>query len=218
MIKIALIAGILFMILPAHAADDKASATKAQLRQVQQEKHKLEQDKAHLEQDKAELDSKLKAAQESLDSVKKNAENSSHRSSGLQKELELASSEKADLAAKLADVQKQLAESDQKLKATLAAKQAVETAKAQLEANLGQQNQTLASCEAKNQEEYKYGVELLEKYEKKSCFTSMLQREPFFGIAKTKLENEVADLKEKLDKQHLPQPKEVAAEQESVAP
>jgi chromosome segregation ATPase len=200
------------MIFPAHAADDKGSAAKAQLRQVQQEKRKLEQDKAQLEQDKAALDTQLKSAQESLDAVKKSSDTSSRHSSSLQKELAVANSEKTELAAKVVELKTQLDESGKKIMEMIEERRAAEVAKAQLESNLGQRSQTLASCEAKNQEQYKYGLELLDKYEKKSCFTSLLQREPFVGITKTRIENEVADYRDKVDKQHLvPAKDEVSA-------
>jgi len=204
MIKTALMVSLLFASLIAHATDDKNTAAKAQLRQVQQEKHKLEQDKAQLEQDKAALDAQLKAAQDSLASEKKSADGASHKNSTLQTQLDQANADKADLASKLADAQNKIAETNRKLTAVLAEKQALELAKAQTETDLGKKDQSLASCVAKNQEEYQYGVELLDKYEKKSCLTSMLQREPFFGITRTRIENEVAEFKEKLDKQHLP--------------
>jgi chromosome segregation ATPase len=218
MIKTVLILVMLIAVLPAHAADDsKNAAAKAQLRQVQQDKRKLEQDKAQLEQDKTALDTQLKAAQQSLESAKKSADSASHKTASLQKELEQANAEKSDLNGKLADLQKQLAESEQKLKNTLIEKHAIEQSRAELETNLGQQNQSLSSCEAKNQEQYQYGLELLDKYEKKSCFTSLLQHEPFFGIKQTQIENDVAEYKDKLDKQHLPPPKD-AATAEAAAP
>jgi chromosome segregation ATPase len=210
LVKSVLLAGLLSVSVSVLAADDKTSAAKAQLRQVQQEKHKLEQEKGQLEQDKAALDMQLKAAQESLESVKKNVGASARRSAGLQKELDQTKAEKDELAGQVVALQKQLDESRQRLKQATDERRAAETAKLQVETNLGQQNQTLAACEAKNQEQYKVGLELLDKYQKKGCFTSMLQHEPFFGITETRIENEVAEFKEKLDKQHLPRPKDIA--------
>ena len=204
LVKSIFLVGFVLVTTFAFAADDKTNASKAQLRQVQQEKHKLEQEKGQLLQDKAALDMQLKTAQESLESVKKNVDVSTRRSAGLQKELEQSKAEKDALTIRLAELQKQLDESNQKLKLAFDERRALETAKSQVETNLGLQNQTLAACEAKNQEQYKYGLELLDKYQKKGCFTSMLQREPFFGITETRIENEVADFKEKLEKQHLP--------------
>lgn len=192
------------------AADDKGSAAKAQLRQVQQEKHKLEQDKAQLEQDKAALDTQLKAAQDSLATVKKSADSSGYRSSTLQKELEAAKAEKAELATKLSAVQTQLEQSQGQLQVALRERQAVDASRTQIQTSLTQQNQSLEACQSKNQEQYKANLELLDKYEKKSCFSAMLQREPFFGLGKTKLENEVADYKERFEKQHLEPASEVS--------
>jgi hypothetical protein len=36
-------------------------------------------------------------------------------------------------------------------------------------------------------------------YEKKSCFDSSLQREPFTGLKRVEIENAIEDMREKLD-------------------
>ena len=204
------LAGVIMLIAPVQAADDKGTVPKAQFRQVQQEKRKLEQDKSQLEQEKAALEAQLKEASATLDSTKGKAEKSSRQSSSLQKELDQAKSDNTELTAKLAAMKAQLEETQAKLSASNEQRHLLEVAKTGVESNLGQRDASLASCIAKNQQEYEYGQMILEKYQKKSCISAMLEREPFFGVAQTRVENEVANDQEQLDRQHIPVPKVVA--------
>ena len=211
-------AGVMIAFIPmsAQAADDKLSAAKAQLHQVQQEKRKLEQDKAQLEQDKVlleqektALDAKLKQTVEAADATKGKTR---LQSAGLQKELDQARSDNTELSAKLAGLQKQLNETEAKLNAALEARQVLEAGKTQLETNVGERDIALSNCIVKNQKAYETGQEILEKYQNKSCLRAMLEREPFLGIAQTHVENETANYREELDKAHIVQPKPAPAE------
>jgi len=204
------LAGVMMLMSPVQAADDKGTVSKAQFRQVQQEKRKLEQDKSQLEQEKAALEAQLKEAAATIDTTKGKAEKSSRQSSSLQKELDQAKSDNTDLTARLAALQAQLDDTQARLNVSNEQRHALEVAKTGVETNLGQRDTALASCIAKNQQAYDYGKMILEKYQKKSCLSAMLEREPFFGVAQTRVENEVANDQEQLDRQHIPVPKVVA--------
>ncbi|MET3120922.1 chromosome segregation ATPase [Oxalobacteraceae bacterium GrIS 2.11] len=210
LIKTALVFGLLSLTLAAQAADEKGAgaSAKAQLRQAQQEKKKLEQEKGQLEQDKAALDTELKAVKDSVDAAKKSSASASKRNATLQEELDKVTAEKTTLTTKLADLQEQLDDRKTEIKLIVKQRKELETEKAAAESSLGQ---SLATCQAKNEEAYKSNVELLAKYEKKSCFSSLLQKEPFTGIKQTRVENEVSDFKDKLDKERLTPAKDVAA-------
>jgi len=51
---------------------------------------------------------------------------------------------------------------------------------------------------------YKLGNDLLNKYEEKSCFSSVLQAEPFTGLKRAQIEKMIEEDREKLDKDQLP--------------
>ncbi|MDO9448997.1 MAG: hypothetical protein Q7J21_00820, partial [Rugosibacter sp.] len=77
----------------------------------------------------------------------------------------------------------------------------------QLEADLKQKTQALAACEAKNAKLHGYGVDLLDKYEKKGCGAALLQADPFTQLKRVEIENLMEDYREKLDEQKLDEKK-----------
>ena len=191
------------VIAPATAADE-ASASAGKIRQVQQEKRKLEQEKNQLASEKATLDAQLKDVQASVETVQKKADGLKGKALTLEKELAQSKEEKSALATKLAELEKQLVESKLKLTEAATLRSKLESDRGQLETNVTERDQALSSCINKNQQSYQTGLELLDKYQKKSCFTSLLQREPFTGIEQTQIENQVANGRDALDKSHIP--------------
>ena len=192
--------------VPVRAADDKAGAAKTQVRQLQQEKRTLEQDKAQLEQDKAALDGQVREASAAIDAARGKADRSARQSAQLQKELAQARAENADLTGKMNDLQTQLTETQARLLAVVQDKQTLEGTRTQLQTYVSERDKALSSCITKNQQEYENAQNILEKYQHKSCLGAMLQREPFIGIGKTQLENEVAGYREQLDRDHIVPP------------
>ena len=202
-IKSLCVALILIGLIGPVCAAEEAGASAGKIRQVQQEKRKLEQEKNQLASEKATLDGQLKDAQTSLDSVQKKADSFSHKTVMLEKDLAQSREEKSALETKLAELEKQLAESKIKLAEAAILRGKLESDRGQLETNVTERDQALSSCINKNQQSYQTGLELLDKYQKKSCFTSLLQREPFTGLEQTKIENQVARGRDELDKSHI---------------
>ena len=188
--------------LPAGAADDK-KAGKEQVRQMQQMQRKLQQEKSQLAQEKTALDGQLKETKDMLDATKRSADTASRRRTALVKELEVAAADKAALAVKLTDMEIKLADTEKKLVDTTETLRRVEGAKIQVESNLTQRSQSLATCETKNETQHKYGMEILDKYQKKGCTSALLQSEPFTGLKQVQIENMAESYREKYDQQKV---------------
>lgn len=193
--------GAALSILPALAADQPG---KDQTRRLQQQLHMAEQEKARLAQQTADAEKQIKEAQEKVATAERRSDAVGYRSARLNKELEAVKVEKealvvankaeqAVLAAKLAESERKLAE--QRLAST--------AEKQQLEADLARQKTALSGCSERNATMYKLGNELLDKYEQKSCFTSVLQVEPFTQLQRAKIENVVEEYRDKLDSQKI---------------
>jgi len=188
------LAVILFTAGSSFAADKPA---KDQSKRLQQQLRQAEQEKAQLNQKVAETEGQLKDVQEKSSASKRLADEASGRASRLSRDLESlrsqSAAEKASLTAKLAETERKLAD----LKLSFAAE------KQKLESNTARQRTALAGCSERNARMYKLGNDLLDKYEEKSCFTSVLQVEPFTGLQRAKIEKMVEEEREKFDKDEL---------------
>ena len=189
--------------LPAAGADKTADRAKEQLRRMQQSQRKLEQEKARLTQEKTALEGQfkdaegqLKNAEGKLDAARRQAEAAARKAAGLEKELATALADKEALTAKLADAAQKLTRLGEQQRAT-------EAERKRLDALAAQQKQSIASCEEHNAKLHAQGVALLEKYQSKSCFETVLQGEPFTGLKQVEIENFVEDSREKLDEHKL---------------
>jgi chromosome segregation ATPase len=183
--------------LSALAADKPAGKDQAQLRHLQQQLHAAEQEKSQLLQQKTDAETQLKETQEKAADAERKA---SLRSARLSKELEAVKAEKEAqaaaskaerdaLAAKLAQTERALADQRQQTQ--------------QLEGAFARQKTALTGCRQRNDRMYKLGNDLLEKYEQKGCFASMLQGEPFTGLKRAQIEKMVEEDREKFDKDQI---------------
>jgi len=182
--------------LPAYGADKKADPAKEQVKRLQQSQRKLEQEKAQLAQEKAALDGQVKETTEKLDEARKQAGAATRKATALDKELDAAKAAKDSLAAKLADAEQRLARLTDQQRTT-------EAERKRLDALSAQQKQSIAGCEAKNEKLHAQGVELLDRYQRKGCFDTVLQADPFTGLKQVEIENFAEDSREKLDEQKL---------------
>jgi len=174
---------------PVVAAEKKPDPGKEQMRRLQQAQHKLEQEKAQLAEEKTALEAEL-------GTIRKKAEAEARRAAQLQREVAAVRTARDDLAVRLA-------ETEAALQKTNAQRQAAEDEGKRLQARLGGEQQQHAACVARNQELHKVGVAVLERYEKKTCLDSTLQREPLTGLKRIDVENAVEDLRDQLDRQRI---------------
>lgn len=179
-----------------YAADQKSDREQVQLRRLQQVQRKLEQEKtqlgeekAQLSEEKALLDTELTKTKELLHQSSRNAEELAARSAVLDRELSVIRLEKVALTERLAETMEAL-------------KKSVTTAR-QLDEGLKQNSALLSSCETRNEKLHSYGVELLDRYEKKSCSDAMLKADPFTQLKRVEIENLKEDYRDKLDEQKL---------------
>lgn len=187
---------LLFAVSSVSAADGKTGREQMQVKRLQQSQRKLQQENTQLVQEKATLDGQLKAAQSSLDEISSKVQIASTRAAVLSKELRAIKTEKEALAAKLAETEIKLAETKETLnKSVLAGRQ--------LDADLKQKTESLNVCQVKNVKLHGYGVDLLDKYEKKGCGDVLLQADPFTQLKRVEIENLMEDYREKLDEQKL---------------
>ncbi|AXS80127.1 hypothetical protein [Dechloromonas sp. HYN0024] len=166
-------------------------------RRLQQQLRVAEQEKAKLAQQVATAEAQAKESEAKLAESQRVAEAATVRSARLTKELavlrEQTSSEKSDLTTRLADTERKLAES----------KQAFAAEKLQMEGAVARLRTGLAGCSERNARMYRLGNELLDKYEAKSCLSSVLQAEPFTGLKRAQIEKMIEEDREKFDKDLL---------------
>ena len=193
---------------PVFAQDKRADAMREQVRRMQQAQKKAEAERATLVQEKEGLVKDKAAAEDAL--KKAGSENAGIRRSlaaarqqhDAQKlEVESAKKESQSLAEKLADTQKRLAETEAVLRATQQKLAATETERGGLATTLGKQREATQSCEAKNIKLYEFGSELLDRYQSKGIWTTLVQKEPFTGIKSVEIENLLEEYRDKLAEQ-----------------
>lgn len=185
-----------FLVLPgatlAQSGDRKADAAREQARRLQQANRKLEQDKAQLAKEKTEAESRLKAVKDDLDAARRKSALAGRRAATLEKDLEAVRAERVKLAGRLADTEKRLAETGDKLRKE-------EAERKRLDALSAQQKQSIAQCEGLNARLHDEGAALLERYRTKGCFDAALQAEPFTGLKQVQIENFIEDSRDRLD-------------------
>lgn len=200
-----LIVGALLAV-PVSAADKKNSRERELQRRVQQMQGQvstLEQEKAGLSQ---ELDAAGKALQSAKDAAAKLGRESKAerlKREGLEKELVQSREELASVRGKLAQTETSLAETAGTLKETRQTLAATEAAKKNLETIKAHKEREITLCEDKNGKLYKYGRELMVRYERKSCTDAMAQKEPFTGLKQVEIENLLEEYRDKLDAEKI---------------
>jgi chromosome segregation ATPase len=172
---------------PVLAAEKKADPNKEQLRRLQQVQRQLEQDKA--------------AALGELEVERKKADGEAQRASALKRDLHALRSARDAVAARLAESEAKLAETGNELRKTQEAQRAAEAESKRLQSALAGEKQEHVACVEHGQQLSKVSGEVLALYEKKSCFDSALQHEPFTGLKRVEIENAVEDLRDKLEAQ-----------------
>ena len=180
-------------------ADDDAKLKEAlraltfRLRTAETEQASLQAEKAQLEQDKQALTAKTDLLAKQADSDKATIANLTSKVA----EQETTINQAKDALAKWKAAYEQLTAAAQKLKA--------ERDKAASENIIAKR--TIADREAKNRELYRLANEILTRYEKFGLGDALAAREPFTGITRTKLENQVQGYSDKIADARVQTPK-----------
>lgn len=198
-----LVAALLVTAGVADAADKKDSREREMLRRVQLELQQAREQSAVLEEEKNKLAQDLdqaakagKTAQTRAARLGRELKDEQAKRVLTEKELAAANQRLAETESRLADTSKSLAETGRNLQRTEAEKKQLETIKTHNE-------REIALCEDKNGKLYKYGRELMVRYENKGFNDIVKQREPFTGLKQVEVENLLEEYRDKLDAEKI---------------
>ncbi|MBC7994714.1 MAG: hypothetical protein H7Z15_15900 [Rhizobacter sp.] len=187
------------LVATAQSGDDaKKAARRAQLQmqQLQQKAQEAEAAKAKIEGDKSVLDKQLREQTQQVARLK----------GALPKALEsLKASEaaRAELAATVATLEKQLAGQKTSHEAALAAAQINTKQRDEKQSQLQRQHDAqvaqVGECSAKNERLVRLSGELLDRYRNKSVSDVMKQRDPVLGLGDVQMFNLVQEYRDKAD-------------------
>lgn len=185
----AMLAAAMLAVAPVHAAEKKADPDKQQLRRMQQAQKRLEQEKSVLA---GELDAEKKKVEEEA----ARAESMAAEAGSLRAARDATKAKLASTETKLKEAQAELARAKEQSEAQ---QRQAAAEKKKLEQELTAGRQQYATCVQRDQELRKTSATVLELYEKKTCADGFLQNEPFTGLKRVEIENNVEDLREKLE-------------------
>jgi chromosome segregation ATPase len=186
---------------PAMATDTKDQKRERQaLRRMQQQLTEIQQQKSAVDQEKTVLEDALKKTQKEtqkeIDIHKRSTASAAAKAHQLEKVIEAANNEKAELRARLDEAEKknqavsaQRDELEQDLKKTVSV--------------LAKENEQRKLCEANNAELHRIGIELVDWYTRKGAFNAILEAEPFTRMKSVEMENLLENYREKLEGQRL---------------
>lgn len=196
--------------LPSFAQDKRADAMREQVRRLQQAQKKAEAERAALVEEKEALAKDKTAAEDALRKaagegagVKRSLAAARQDQERLRREVEARTKEAAELAERVSAVEARLADSDNALRSTQQKLNLAETERAGLAVALGKQRDATQSCEAKNAKLFEFGNELIDRYQAKGFWSTLVQKEPFTGIKRVEIENLMEEYREKLAEQRL---------------
>jgi chromosome segregation ATPase len=192
--------------LPFPAIAQSSDPAKEAMRRLQLSQRKLEDEKASLAKEKEAADARLKDASGKLSALRRQAEaaakiaaeTAAKKEAELEQALATAISEKNAVSLSLVNAEQRLARMAEQQAAT-------EAERRRLEVLASQQKTSIAQCEDHNGKLHQHGVALLERYRSKSCFDTVSQSEPFFGLKKVQTESFIEEAREKLDENKLEQ-------------
>ena len=184
---------------PLHAQQEQPNPVETRLRDslrtTTQQLRTAESERATLQATLAERDAALKTLEAQVAALVKRANDDKAETdraiSGLKENLSRQEKESARLSGTLAQWKTAYNKAVSALQSTETQRAKLDTAKIILE-------RRVATLETQNLELYKIGSEVLERYEKFGFGKALLAREPFTGIAKVKLEEQIQDYRDKL--------------------
>ena len=192
----------------AWAAGD--SREKQMLRRMQQQVQQIDQARAQAEQDKAAALADKDTAERELEKNRSDTASTKRQLAGeraarsrLEHDLKTMQTEIDTLKVRMADTEKQLANSVALQHATAQTLAQVESAKKQTEDQLTGKAHDLQVCQTHNGQLYAIGREMMQKYRDKSCQDALAQAEPFTGLKRVEVENLLETWRDHLDQEKL---------------
>lgn len=194
----------------APAAPEGKGADKGaqQARRLQQQLRAAEKEKSELAAQKLELETRLKEARDSGDDTRRQVAREAQRSARIAREVEALKGEKAELERSLAAEREARAAGDVERAAAerrfAAQRGAFDQDRRRFEAVSAEQAAFLGASRERNERMYALGLELVARWEGKTCTDAMLQAEPFTGLRRAQIEKMAEQEREKFDRERLP--------------
>lgn len=188
------------------ANERTADREREMLRRMQQQVQQIDQARALAEQEKAAAIADKETAERELEkfsATKRQLAGERAARSRMEAKLEAVQTENDALKTRLADIEKQLADSVALQQATAQRLAQTESAKKQTEGDLSGTVRDLQTCQTHNGSLYTLGREMMQKYRDKSCQDALAQAEPFTGLKKVEVENLLETWRDRLDREKL---------------
>lgn len=186
------------------ANERTAGREREMLRRMQQQVQQLDQARAQAEQEKATALADKETAERELGkfgATKRQLAGERAARSRIEAELEAVQTENDALKTRLADTEKQLADSVALQRTTAQTLAQTESAKKQTEGELSGRVRDLQSCQTHNSSLSMLGREMMQKYRDKSCQDALAQAEPFTGLKKVEVENLLETWRDRIDRE-----------------
>jgi hypothetical protein len=195
--------------LPSYAQQQQQSREREALRRAQaatqkaeQEKAQLQEQNAKLEKDRKDIAAKLKTSEQlkvKLSAAQKRETEQARELEQVRQEVSAAETKITDLEGKVKTLTNQVVESQEQNRRVAAQAKAYEESLGQQREIIGRQSQSLQLLDEKNLKLYQLNVELLNKYNKKSAWDAMMQREPFTQIKDVQIQSLLQEYRDKND-------------------
>jgi septal ring factor EnvC (AmiA/AmiB activator) len=196
-----LLAALLCSVLPVHADDaDTISRLKDALRNTMLQLRTVTADRDNLQAQTADLQSQNATLTQQLADLTKKSAAQQADDAGEIKTLKGQVSDQEDSIATLQASLDQWTKSQKQAVALLNATEAKRAKLAELSIHM---QRVVDDQKVKNDEMYKLGMELLDRYEKFGLGEALTAKEPFIGITRTKFETLVQDYDDKLLDQQI---------------
>jgi hypothetical protein len=196
------------LLTPAMAQDDRAAERAA--RRQQQQLQQLQQQMTQAQAEKAKAEADRAAAEKQLADRARVAARASAAERAAAERQKLLEAEKAQLLARVAELEQAALAQRAEAEAALARKEA-ELAQAaaafrsqggerdQWQQRFGEQVRLVTSCTDKNERLVKLSAELLSRWQDKGVMDALKQREPLLGLGDVQMFNLVQDYRDKTD-------------------
>lgn len=191
--------------------DDGASARYQAM--VQQ----LTTERGQLETRNADLKKQLDAANAELKKVRDDKTGLERRLASTEGSLSQATATNTRSTRLAEQQQAKMEELVQQFRMTIETLRETELERNELKSALAARASTLKTCATNNQKLFDTGVEVLDRYEQKGCFSSLREGEPFTQNKRVQLQNLVDEYRWRLEDQLLPAAVKSAAEAAGAA-
>lgn len=182
------------------ARDDGGSA------RLQAMVQQLAAERAQLQGRNRDLEAELGQAQSELEALRKDKAGLEKRLAQMETSLDRAHDSSERSSEQVEQLRSRMDELVSQFRATIEQLRALELERNDLRTKLASRETAFAQCAASNRALYDTGIEVLDRYEDKGCFSALLEHEPFTGLKRVRLENLIDAYRWALEDQQLAEP------------